>query len=94
MDYARKGLRIISVSPGSVHTPLVESLLKQDGSSIAELGLRAPRGQVAKVEELASLCLYLASPQAANITGSDVICDGGLMAMGSWDGRMSYTSNS
>jgi NAD(P)-dependent dehydrogenase (short-subunit alcohol dehydrogenase family) len=90
MDYARRGLRVLSVSPGSVHTPLVQRNVEQDGSSIEALGLRNPRGKVASPDELTALCLFLTSSAAANMTGCDVVCDGGLMAMGSWDHRMTY----
>ena len=38
------------------------------------------------------LCAFLASKRASNLTGSDVLCDGGLMAQGSWDQRVGIGS--
>lgn len=41
--------------------------------------------------DIANLCLFLSSDYAANITGENVICDGGIMGMGSWDRRVGLT---
>ena len=88
MDYSAHGIRTNTISPGTIRTPLVESLVEQDGHTCEELGGRYPLGRMGEPDDIAQLCVFLASEQAKNITGADVACDGGIMAMGSWDTRV------
>ena len=83
-----------SVSPGTIRTPLVERLVVEDGQTCEELGSRYPLGRMGEPEDVAELCLFLASERAKNITGSDFVCDGGIMAMGSWYGRVGFPATS
>ena len=39
-------------------------------------------------DDIASLCSFVASDMGRNITGVDLLCDGGIMAMGGWDQRV------
>merc|ERR1712166_133258 len=93
MDYSSRGVRAVSVSPGSIRTPLVERMVKQDGLTCEQLGATYPLGRMGAPEDVAQLVSFLASERASNITGCDVLCDGGIMAMGSWDKRVGYTSH-
>lgn len=92
MDYSNQGVRAVSVSPGSIRTPLVERLVEMDGHTCEELGSKYPLGRMGDPEDIAQLVSFLASERARNITGCDVLCDGGIVAMGSWDSRVGYTS--
>lgn len=91
-DYSTQGIRVLSVSPGSVATPLVRRLMEEDGNTVEELGKMCPRGVMGEPVDIANTVLFLSSDKAANFTGTDVTCDGGLMAMGSWDHRVGFTS--
>ncbi len=72
-----KGLRIISVSPGSVDTEM--GLLEADAGAGAMLTNAAvPRW--GKAEEMAALFAFCASDQAGYLTGTDILNDGGVVA--------------
>ncbi|GAA2431355.1 SDR family oxidoreductase [Mycolicibacterium llatzerense] len=72
-----KGLRIVSVSPGSVDTEM--GLLEADAGAGAMLTNAAvPRW--GKAEEMAALFAFCASDQAGYLTGTDILNDGGVVA--------------
>ncbi|MDR3659375.1 MAG: SDR family oxidoreductase [Mycobacterium sp.] len=72
-----KGLRIVSVSPGSVDTEM--GLLEADaGAGAMVLNAAVPRW--GKAEEMAELFAFCASARAAYLTGTDILNDGGVIA--------------
>lgn len=81
--YARQGIRVNSVHPGFIWTPMVEKFLKTQGD-VADLrrGLDAlhPLGRVGEPEEVAYGILYLASDESQFVTGSELVIDGGYTA--------------
>ncbi len=81
--YAKDGIRVNSVHPGFIWTPMVENFLKSQGD-VAELrrGLDAlhPLGRVGEPEEVAYGILYLASDESKFVTGSELVIDGGYTA--------------
>jgi NAD(P)-dependent dehydrogenase (short-subunit alcohol dehydrogenase family) len=87
VDCAKFGIRVNSISPGSIRTPLLEygaAQLTKPGSTmedmIATFGKAHPVGRVGTVEEVAEMVAYLCSDAAAFVTGSDFRIDGGLTA--------------
>lgn len=82
--YAGDGIRVNSVHPGFVWTPLVEDLAARSGAGVdafrAELDARHPIGRVGKPEEIASGIAFLLSDDAAFMTGSELVIDGGYIA--------------
>jgi NAD(P)-dependent dehydrogenase (short-subunit alcohol dehydrogenase family) len=87
VDCARDGIRVNSISPGSIRTPLLEfsarSLASQGQSEeemIAAFGRAHPIGRVGKVSETSALIAYLCSDAAGFTTGADFLIDGGLSA--------------
>ena len=87
VDCAKDGIRVNSISPGSVRTPLLEfsaSELATDGKSIddmiAEFGASHPVGRVGKPAETSAMIAYLCSDAAGFVTGGDMLIDGGLTA--------------
>jgi len=80
-----KTLRVNAVCPGTVQTPFVENYLEKfhqhnKEEMRIELRARQPVGRLGKPEEVASLVRYLASDEAAFVTGSLVTIDGGWTA--------------
>jgi NAD(P)-dependent dehydrogenase (short-subunit alcohol dehydrogenase family) len=86
LDHAREGIRVNSVAPGSVDTPMLRwaaDRFRGDGSAddvIAEWGRVHPLGRVATADEVAAAIAYLASDDARFVTGAELRVDGGLLA--------------
>ncbi len=83
IEYARDGIRVVSVSPGAIDTPLVRASLAAQGGE-ARLANRHPLGRIGKPEEIAHAVLWLASSAASFITATDLSVDGGLNAFGAF----------
>jgi 2-keto-3-deoxy-L-fuconate dehydrogenase len=85
-DYIKENIRCNSVSPARVHTPFVDGFLKnnypgKEAEMFEKLSQSQPIGRMAKPEEVAALVLYLASDEAAFITGCDYLIDGGFVKL-------------
>ena len=83
VEYARFGIRVVSVSPGAIDTPLVRASLAAQGGEAA-LANRHPLGRIGKSHEIAQAVLWLASDDASFVTGTDLSVDGGLSAFGAF----------
>ena len=83
VEYARDGIRVVSVSPGAIDTPLVRASLEAQGGEAA-LANRHPIGRIGKPHEVAHAVLWLASPDASFVTATDLEVDGGLGAFGAF----------
>jgi len=81
--YAPDNIRVNSVHPGFIWTPLVEQLAQNSGKGVdafrAELDNRHPIGHVGEPEDIAAGIAYLASDDAKFVTGSELIIDGGYI---------------
>lgn len=87
LDHAAEHIRVNSVSPGSVRTPILEHAARTYGGegvsveqAFARFGAAHPLGRIGEPEEVAELVAFLASDKAAFCTGSDYKIDGGLTA--------------
>ena len=86
VEYAKKGIRINSVAPGQLHTPLVEAHLAKDQASGDIEGLlkrrqaRIPMPFMGDGRDTANAVLFLASDEARFITGTEIVVDGGMIA--------------
>ena len=82
--YAADGIRVNSVHPGFIWTPLVEDLAEGSGMSVdefrKELDSRHPIGHVGEPDDIAWGIVYLASDEAKFLTGSELVIDGGYTA--------------
>lgn len=83
VEYARDGIRVVSVSPGAIDTPLVRASLEAQGGE-QELANRHPLGRIGRPEEVAAAVLWLSSDAASFVTATDLEVDGGLGAFGSF----------
>ncbi len=80
VDHVRDGIRVNCVCPGTVESPWVARLIEDAGESLEALRARQPMGRLGTPDEIAEAIAYLASDQAAFVTGSALVIDGGLTA--------------
>lgn len=83
IEFAPKNIRVNAICPGAVRTPMVDNLFAERPDPEAAWRANAefhPLQRVALPEEIAEAVLYLASPGASFITGSNLVIDGGLSA--------------
>ena len=77
MDYARDGIRVNSIVPGTTQTPLIQELLA-DPDQRAALVAGEPLGRLETPEDLTGIAVYLASDESRFATGATFVVDGGL----------------
>jgi NAD(P)-dependent dehydrogenase (short-subunit alcohol dehydrogenase family) len=81
MELARHGIRSNVVHPGYTATPLTRQYVGEEMYAYMMGGFaRIPQGRMALPEEIAAAVAFLASDDAAAITGTDLVVDGGTMA--------------
>ncbi|MES2570743.1 MAG: glucose 1-dehydrogenase [Verrucomicrobiota bacterium] len=83
LDHARDGIRINAICPGRVQTPWVTQRLADypdPKAAYEEMCATQPMGRMGRPEEIAAAALYLASDEAAFITGATLTPDGGWSA--------------
>jgi len=80
VDHVGDGVRVNAVCPGTVDSPWVRRLVEDAGESLDELRARQPLGRLGTPEEVAAAVAYLASDDAAFVTGTAFVIDGGLSA--------------
>ena len=86
VEYAAKGIRINSVLPGQLHTPMVDAVLARNQSGgdvqtlLARRQARIPIPFMGDGRDTANAALFLASDEARWITGTEIIVDGGMSA--------------
>jgi NAD(P)-dependent dehydrogenase (short-subunit alcohol dehydrogenase family) len=79
LEYAKQGIRINSVGPGFIQTPLIAGLEQNDETRNYLISLH-PMGRLGKPEEVAELVIWLSSDKASFITGAYHEIDGGYLA--------------
>jgi hypothetical protein len=86
VQYANKGIRVNTVIPGQLHTPMVEARLakQRSGGDVEKLlqsrVARIPLGFMGDGRDTANAALFLASDEARFVTGTEIIVDGGMVA--------------
>lgn len=86
VEYASRGVRVNTVVPGQMHTPMVEARLAGQrtggdvGALLAQRLRRIPLGFAGDGRDTAAAVLFLASDEARFITGTEIVVDGGMSA--------------
>ena len=86
LDHAADRIRVNSISPGSIHTPMLEKAAAHFSPDlpvnavIERFGTAHPLGRVGTADEVAELAAFLLSDRSAFCTGGDYRIDGGLLA--------------
>lgn len=77
MEYGKHNIRVNSVHPGFIQTPMmVEATDEVGGDALAQI----PLGRIADPREVSNLVLFLASDEASYITGAEHLVDAGMLA--------------
>jgi NAD(P)-dependent dehydrogenase (short-subunit alcohol dehydrogenase family) len=80
LDHATDGVRVNCICPGRVETPFVAARLREypdPEKAYAQMCSTQALGRMGRPEEIAAAALYLASDEAAFVTGSALMIDGG-----------------
>jgi NAD(P)-dependent dehydrogenase (short-subunit alcohol dehydrogenase family) len=86
VEYADRGIRVNTVVPGQLHTPMVEARLagQRAGGDVdallAQRLARIPLGFMGDGRDTANAAVYLASDEARFVTGTEIVVDGGMTA--------------
>jgi NAD(P)-dependent dehydrogenase (short-subunit alcohol dehydrogenase family) len=80
LDHIADGIRINAVSPGPADTPMSSRPGETQADRDARMREQLPAGRVASLGEISAAVLYLASPEAGFIVGTDLVIDGGATA--------------
>ena len=81
LEYARQGIRINAICPGTCETPMVKHAIEMSPDHMARVIDAIPLGRVGKPEEIASMVLLLCSDYAGFAIGQTWAMDGGYTAM-------------
>jgi NAD(P)-dependent dehydrogenase (short-subunit alcohol dehydrogenase family) len=82
-EFSARGVRVNSVVPGSVLTPMNEARIAKDGPALLESSINLHIiKRLQKPSEVASAIAFLASDEASFVTGSTMVVDGGVLVKG------------
>jgi glucose 1-dehydrogenase len=77
-ELAPHGIRVVAVAPGAIETPMNKAVLR-DPETRRGVESHIPQGRWGKPEEIAAAISWLASDEAAYVTGSTLFVDGGML---------------
>ena len=81
VEWAEHGIRVNSISPGSVDTALARASRARDPETFDRRVARVPLRRTATPDDIAEAALFLSGPGAAMITGQDLVIDGGITGL-------------
>jgi NAD(P)-dependent dehydrogenase (short-subunit alcohol dehydrogenase family) len=79
VELAPRQLRVNAVAPGLIDTPMTRALFADAGSMEARVREKVPLGRAGTPEDIAEAVIFLASAEAAYITGETLVVDGGWL---------------
>ena len=80
LDCANHAIRVNSVCPAWVDTPMVRGLEEKIPDVRASVAKSVPLGRIAHVDEIADVVIFLSSPRSSYVTGAAWMIDGGMTA--------------
>jgi len=82
VEWARRGVRCLAVSPGYVATELVRENMRRGGFDERDIERRTPLGRLATPDEVAKVVAFLVSDAASYMTAGHILVDGGWVSYG------------
>ena len=80
LEFARKGVRVNAVCPGTVRTPMLLGFSGGDVGAMESMGAMAPIGRIGEPDEIADAIVWLCTDEARFVTGVALPVDGGVLA--------------
>lgn len=80
LDYATQNIRVNSVCPGVIHTPMIDRITGGDPATLKAFTDMEPVGRLGKPEEIAAAVVWLCSDEASFVTGINLPVDGAYVA--------------
>jgi NAD(P)-dependent dehydrogenase (short-subunit alcohol dehydrogenase family) len=78
LEYASQGIRINTICPGLIHTPMADKMIAEgQGKAIDAMLQQVPVGRLGRPEEIANAVLWLCSSAASLVVGHTLVVDGG-----------------
>lgn len=78
LEMAKYNIRVNSILPGAIHTPMLDNAPENIKKSIEQYTNTVPLKRMGQAEEVSNLILFLSSDEALYITGSEYVIDGGV----------------
>lgn len=78
-ELANRNIRVNSVAPGPTDTPGINKGFQENPQVLEDLLAEVPMNRLGRPEEIANVCLFLASDAASYITGHNLVADGGYV---------------
>jgi NAD(P)-dependent dehydrogenase (short-subunit alcohol dehydrogenase family) len=80
LDYAKENIRVNSVCPGVIHTPMVDRVTGGDPEALKAYAAAAPVNRLGEPREIAEAVVWLCTDAASFVTGINMAVDGGYVA--------------
>lgn len=82
LEYAEEGIRVLSIHPSAIETPMVARALEDNPDMRDALENDQPMGRIGQPDEIADVVVFLCSDGASFMTGAQIVVDGGLLSAG------------
>jgi NAD(P)-dependent dehydrogenase (short-subunit alcohol dehydrogenase family) len=80
VQFARRGIRVNALCPGTVETPMLRSIWGDDPTAAGRRLVHIPVGRLAQPREIVNAALFLASDESSYVNGAAFVVDGGVTA--------------
>ena len=80
IELARKGIRVNSIHPGPIDTPMLHDGMPEGSDPVEAMGRAVAAGRVGSADEVAAMVAFLLSDDASYCFGSEIVLDGGFLA--------------
>jgi NAD(P)-dependent dehydrogenase (short-subunit alcohol dehydrogenase family) len=80
VQFARQGIRVNALCPGTVETPLLQRIWGDDPEAAQRRLVHIPAGRPAQPREIVNAALFLASDESSYVNGATFLVDGGVTA--------------
>ena len=94
VELGQFGIRVNSIHPGAIDTPMLDIPGVDRAGMNKAFGKAIPLGRMGTPEDIAGLCLFLASDDSTYISGGEFLIDGGASAYIRWPGLSSHPAGS